>query len=271
MRTGKARAAALLTAAALVLAGTGVYLAGQGTAEPVSARRPRRDRGTTGGSPFRRRDSRRWAMCPRRSCPGTTPRYLGDTEEKVIYLTFDCGYENGYTGQILDVLKAHNAPAAFFVVGHMVESAPDLVKRMAREGHIVGNHTYSHRTCPPSPIRTPSGPSWTSWPSSTARPRGRNSPATIVRPRGNTARRTSGSPGFGLPDGVLESGLCGLVCGPTTATAAAFDKLIPRIHSGAIVLLHSTSRTNGEILDQLLTRWEKLGYRFASLDELPWT
>ena len=70
--------------------------------------------------------------------------YLGDTEKKVIYLTFDCGYENGCTEQILDALKKHNAPAAFFVVGHMIETAPDIIRRMAAEGHIVGNHTYHH-------------------------------------------------------------------------------------------------------------------------------
>lgn len=70
--------------------------------------------------------------------------YVGDTSQKVIYLTFDCGYENGNTEAILDALKKHSAPAAFFVVGHMIESAPDIVRRMAAEGHIVGNHTYHH-------------------------------------------------------------------------------------------------------------------------------
>ena len=70
--------------------------------------------------------------------------YLGDTTQKVIYLTFDCGYENGNTEQILDALKKHRAPAAFFVVGHMIESAPDIVRRMADEGHVVGNHTFHH-------------------------------------------------------------------------------------------------------------------------------
>ena len=70
--------------------------------------------------------------------------YLGDTSQKVIYLTFDCGYENGYTASILDTLKKHNAPAAFFVVGNMIESAPDLIRRMVAEGHIVGNHTFHH-------------------------------------------------------------------------------------------------------------------------------
>ena len=76
--------------------------------------------------------------------------YVGDTSQKVIYLTFDCGYENGNTEAILDALKKHSAPAAFFVVGHMIESAPDIVRRMAAEGHIVGNHTYHHpdNSCP---------------------------------------------------------------------------------------------------------------------------
>ena len=70
--------------------------------------------------------------------------YMAESDEKVLYLTFDCGYENGNTGAILDALKKHNAPATFFVVGHYLESAPDLVRRMVEEGHIVGNHTYHH-------------------------------------------------------------------------------------------------------------------------------
>ncbi len=70
--------------------------------------------------------------------------FMGDDSEKVIYLTFDCGYENGNTAPILDALKKHNAPAAFFVVGHFLETAPDMVKRMVAEGHAVGNHTYHH-------------------------------------------------------------------------------------------------------------------------------
>ena len=67
-----------------------------------------------------------------------------NTEEKIIYLTFDCGYENGNTAPILDALKKHNVPATFFVVGNFVSDEPDLIKRMVAEGHIVGNHTFSH-------------------------------------------------------------------------------------------------------------------------------
>ena len=70
--------------------------------------------------------------------------FVGDCNQKVIYLTFDAGYENGCTAQILDVLKKHQAPAAFFLVGSYIREHGDLVQRMAAEGHIVGNHTDTH-------------------------------------------------------------------------------------------------------------------------------
>ena len=70
--------------------------------------------------------------------------YMGEPGEKVIYLTFDAGYENGNTEKILDALKKHGVHAAFFVVGNYLETSPELVKRMVNEGHIVGNHTYHH-------------------------------------------------------------------------------------------------------------------------------
>ena len=70
--------------------------------------------------------------------------YIGNADEKTIYLTFHCGYENGNTDVILDALKKHNAKATFFVVGHFLETSPDLVRKMVEEGHTVGNHTYHH-------------------------------------------------------------------------------------------------------------------------------
>lgn len=71
--------------------------------------------------------------------------YRGDTEKKAIYLTFDCGYENGYTAKILDILRDKGVPATFFLNGHYIESAPELVRRMLDEGHIVGNHGNNHK------------------------------------------------------------------------------------------------------------------------------
>ena len=196
--------------------------------------------------------------------------YLGDTSRQVIYLTFDCGYENGYTSQILDVLKAHQAPAAFFVVGHMVESAPDIVRRMAAEGHIVGNHTYHHPDM--SAI---------------------SDPAAFQKELGDLAALSQETTGEELsrfyrpPQGKysLENLRQAQEFGYHTVfwslayvdwnvddqptAEEAYAKLLPRIHNGAIVLLHSTSQTNAEILDDLLTRWEDMGYTFAPLTALP--
>ena len=70
--------------------------------------------------------------------------YKADPNKKELYFTFDNGYENGYTAKVLDVLKKEKVPATFFVTGHYLESEPELVKRMAKEGHIVGNHSWSH-------------------------------------------------------------------------------------------------------------------------------
>ena len=70
--------------------------------------------------------------------------FIGDTTQNTIYLTFDCGYENGNTEPILDALKKHDVKATFFVVGNFLETSPEIVKRMIAEGHTVGNHTYHH-------------------------------------------------------------------------------------------------------------------------------
>ena len=71
--------------------------------------------------------------------------YVGDDSEKKVYLTFDWGYENGYTNLILDVLKEKNVKATFFITGHYLTSATDIVKRMASDGHVIGNHSYKHK------------------------------------------------------------------------------------------------------------------------------
>ena len=196
--------------------------------------------------------------------------YLGDTSQKVIYLTFDCGYENGYTEQILDALKKHNAPAAFFVVGHMVESAPDIVRRMAAEGHVVGNHTFHH-------------PDMSSISQQAAFQKELDSLAelyeeTTGQPLSHFYRPPQGKYSEENLKQAQELGYktifwsLAYVDWNTDAqpmAEQAYAKLLPRIHDGAIVLLHSTSRTNAEILDDLLTKWENLGYSFKSLEELP--
>lgn len=195
--------------------------------------------------------------------------YLGDTNDKVLYLTFDAGYENGCTAQILDTLKAHNAKAAFFVVGNYLETAPELVQRMADEGHLVGNHTWHHYDM-----------------SRIAEEQAFSAELTRVEEKYRELTGQAMKKYYRPPQGVYseENLRMAQALGYRTVfwslayvdwlqddqptAEEAFSKLLPRTHPGAIVLLHSTSATNAAILDELLTRWEEEGYRFGSLEEI---
>ena len=196
--------------------------------------------------------------------------FVGDTSEKVIYLTFDCGYENGHTAAILDALKKHNAPAAFFVVGAMVESAPDLIRRMADEGHIVGNHTCSH---PDMSAISDSAAFQKELDDLAALYRevtGQELPRYYRPPRGlYSEENLKQAAALGYKTILWSLAYVDWYNDDQPTDEEAYAKLLPRIHNGAIVLLHQTSATNARILDDLLTRWEDMGFRFASLEELP--
>ncbi len=195
--------------------------------------------------------------------------FAQDTDEKVLYLTFDCGYENGNTEAILDALKKHNAYGTFFVVGNFLETAPDIVKRMVAEGHTVGNHTYHHPDM--SAISTIdsfskeledvealfkeiTGQELTKY---YRPPQGKYSEANLQMAKELGYKTFFWS--LAYVDWYQDNQ-------PTKAEA--FEKLLGRIHPGAIVLLHSTSSTNAQILDELLGKWEDMGYRFAPLSEI---
>ena len=196
--------------------------------------------------------------------------YLGDTSQKVIYLTFDCGYENGYTEKILDALKKHDAPAAFFVVGHMIESAPEIVKRMAEEGHIVGNHTFRHPDMSAISDRAAFQKELDSLAALYQETTGRELPKFYRPPQGKySAENLKLAQELGYTTVLWSLAYVDWYTDKQPTAQQAYDKLLPRIHDGAIVLLHSTSATNAEILDELLTKWEDMGYRFAPLTELP--
>ena len=195
--------------------------------------------------------------------------YLGDTTKKVIYLTFDAGYENGCTEKILDALKKHNAPAAFFLVGNYLEQNSDLVRRMVDEGHIVGNHTMHHPDM--SKISDPDAfkKELQDLEALYRQITGKEMPRYYRPPQGIYSEenlRMAKELGYKTVFWSLAYVDWNNESQPTAEQAYA--KLLSRIHNGAVVLLHSTSRTNAEILDELLTKWENMGYRFASLDEL---
>ena len=196
--------------------------------------------------------------------------YLGDTSKKVIYLTFDCGYDNGYTEPILDALKRHNAPAAFFVVGNLIESDPDLIRRMAADGHIVGNHTYHHPDMSAIANQAVFQRELERLSDLYREATGEEMPRFYRPPQGKYSRENlRQAQELGYKTVFWSLAYVDWYENDQPTAQEAYGKLLPRIHNGAIVLLHSTSRTNAEILDDLLTKWEEMGYTFAPLTELP--
>ncbi|MDO4274742.1 MAG: polysaccharide deacetylase family protein [Eubacteriales bacterium] len=195
--------------------------------------------------------------------------YAKNTEEKIIYLTFDAGYENGNMPAILDALKKHNVPATFFVVGNFISDNPDLIKRMVAEGHTVGNHTMTHPNM--SKISTQedfakelggveelykeiTGTEMTKF----YRP-----PQGIYSKTNLSMAKERGYHTFFWSLAYVD-----WYQDKQPSKEEAFEKLLKRIHPGAVVLLHSTSSTNAQILDELLGKWEEMGYQFQSLSQL---
>ncbi len=201
---------------------------------------------------------------------GYNAYYLGDTSQKVLYLTFDAGYENGCTEKILDVLKQHNVPAAFFLVGNYIEKEPELVKRMVAEGHIVGNHTMHHYDMSRLSSREAFQKELTDLEKLYRQTLGQEMPKFYRPPQGvYSEENLAMAKDLGYTTVFWSLAYVDWNNDSQPTKEAAFAKLLPRVHDGAIVLLHSTSQTNAQILDELLSKWEAMGYRFAPLTELP--
>ncbi len=195
--------------------------------------------------------------------------YIGTTDEMKLYLTFDCGYENGNTEAILDALKKHDVSATFFVVGHYIETAPELVKRMVEEGHTVGNHTYHH----PDMTSISDEASFKEELDGVAELykelTGEDMPMYYRPPQGKySVENLQMAKDLGYSTFFWSLAYVDWNVDAQPSHDEAFDKLTGRVHPGAVVLLHVTSKTNGEIMDELLTRWEEMGYCFGTLDEL---
>ena len=187
----------------------------------------------------------------------------------MIYLTFDAGYENGNTQAILDALKKHNAPATFFVVGHYLESAPELVKRMVEDGHCVGNHTYHHLDM----SQISDMPSFRKEMEDVEKLfyqiTGKELTKYYRPPQGKySTENLKMAKEMGYQTFFWSLAYVDWYQDKQPSREEAMEKLTGRIHPGAIVLLHSTSKTNGEVLDELLGKWEEMGYRFEALSDL---
>ncbi len=195
--------------------------------------------------------------------------YVGSDQENVIYLTFDAGYENGNTEPILDALKAHNATATFFVVGHYLETAPELVQRMVEEGHTVGNHTYHHLDMSSISDKTAFAKEMDDVAALYQEITGQEMTLYYRPPQGKYSKENlQMAQEMGYTTFFWSLAYVDWYQDQQPTHEEAFQKLTSRIHPGAIVLLHSTSQTNGEIMDELLTKWEEMGYTFQPLSQL---
>ena len=190
-------------------------------------------------------------------------------DDKVIYLTFDAGYENGNIEKILDALNKHNAKGTFFVLENLIKRNPELICRMVNEGHTVANHTATH-------------------PDMTKKTNLNDFKAELDRLNECYQALTGEtiSPFYRPPEGKFsESNLkfadqLGYKTIFWSFAYADWDnakqpdaeksiqKILKRTHNGEIILLHPTSATNAQIMDTLLTEWENMGYRFGLLTEL---
>lgn len=195
--------------------------------------------------------------------------YCGDGKEKTLYLTFDAGYENGYTSEILDVLKKEKVPAAFFVVGTYIEDNPELIKRMEKEGHIVGNHTMTHPDMSAIADEEAFKEELSQVEKLYKEATGKKMKKFYRPPQGKFSfSNLKQAHDLGYTTVFWSLAYVDWYVDQQPTREEALEKLIPRTHDGAVILLHSTSKTNAQILQELITKWKEEGYQFASLEKL---
>lgn len=195
--------------------------------------------------------------------------YIGKGDEKVVYLTFDAGYENGNVAKILDTLKEEQVPGAFFVLGHLIDAEPGLVRRMEKEGHLVCNHTYHHKDMSRFTSKEDFAAELTSLENAYRELTGGELAKFYRPPEGRFSKQNLAWAeemgystvfwSFGYPDWDNAKQM---------SPAAAKEKILSNLHPGAVLLLHPTSATNAEILGDVIREIRQAGYRFGTLDEL---
>ncbi|MBW7453112.1 delta-lactam-biosynthetic de-N-acetylase [Paenibacillus sepulcri] len=194
--------------------------------------------------------------------------FLGDTAKKELYLTFDNGYENGYTAGILDVLKEKQTPAIFFVTGHYIKDQPELVKRMAAEGHLIGNHSWSH----------PDMSTITSEQIANELARVKRGVTELTgQEEMNYLRPPRGIFSERVLTASREQGYISVfwsVAYKDWDTKAqrgwkhAYDSVMSQLHPGAVILLHTVSEDNAKALGKIIDDARVQGYTFKRLDQL---
>jgi len=194
--------------------------------------------------------------------------YLGK-DEKVIYLTFDVGYENGNVEKTLDILKFHNVPSAFFILSNIVDQNPELVKRMSDEGHLICNHTSKHPNMTKITDKARFKNELESLENFCYEKTELNISKYFRPPEGCFNEKTlQFAKELGYKTVFWSIAYADWDNNNQMSQEKAKDKILSNIHNGAIILLHPTSNTNVEILGDIITKLKNQGYRFGTLDEL---
>lgn len=195
--------------------------------------------------------------------------FLGDTTKNTIYLTFDCGYENGNTKEILAALTKHGVKATFFAVGNFIRDNPDLIKEIVADGNTVGNHTFTHPDMSAISSLESFQTELQKNEDAYKAVMGEDMPKFYRPPQGKFSEdNLKMAQSLGYKTIFWSLAYVDWYQDDQPNPKEAVDLLCSRIHPGAIVLLHNTSSTNGKILDTLLTKFEEMGYTFGTLDEL---
>ncbi|TFB13903.1 delta-lactam-biosynthetic de-N-acetylase [Filobacillus milosensis] len=196
--------------------------------------------------------------------------YMGDPNKKKVYLTFDNGYEQGYTGTILDILKEKQVPATFFLTGHYVDDAPKLVKRMVEEGHIIGNHSNDHLDFTKASEEKIKQDLKTL--DEKIMKHTKQNSVTFFRPAKGIFNEKSLkiTDELGYVNVFWTVAFVDWFSDRKNGWKHAFNEVMEQVHPGAIILLHTVSQDNADALTHLIDELRKRGYEFGSLDELLW-
>lgn len=190
-------------------------------------------------------------------------------ENKVIYLTFDAGYENGNVARILDAMKERNVKGAFFVLENLIEREPGLIRRMKDEGHTVANHTASHRDMTTLESKDEFAAELARLESCYKELTGCDMPKLYRPPEGRLSRESIGYANeLGYKTVMWSFAYADWDNQKQPDPEASVKRILENTHNGMIILLHPTSSTNAEIIGRLLDEWSAMGYRFGTLDEL---
>lgn len=191
---------------------------------------------------------------------------LGNKDEKIIYLTFDEGYEAGFTSKILEILKENEVKATFFITAHYLNTNEELVKQMIEEGHIVGNHTVNHKSMPTlteeeikkevMDLHIAVYQKFEYEMKYIRPPKGEFSEKSLKYTNNLGYKTIMWS--FAYEDWDENN---------QPNEEKAKEKILENLHNGEIMLLHGNSKTNTDILDEVIKKSKEMGYSFKSLDE----